>query len=108
MPNPSTEIPELMTKELQSLQPIILKLLDDSELHRGHAGAATGGGHYRLHLVSPLFEQQSRVKRHQMVYNTLAGMMRARQIHALSMELLAPSEQKNITACDTRHSVPDR
>lgn len=64
---------------------------DESALHVGHAGAASGGGHYRVTVVSPLFEGERLVTRHRLVYDALAGEMRE-SIHALALTTLAPSE----------------
>ncbi len=64
---------------------------DESHLHAGHAGAASGGGHYRLRLVSTHFEGLSKVARHRLVYDALHEMMR-QEIHALAMTLLTPGE----------------
>lgn len=74
-----------------SLAPVECHIEDDSALHVGHAGAASGGGHYRLRLVSPLFEGQSRIARHRLVYDCLREMMHT-DIHALAIIALAPSE----------------
>jgi len=64
---------------------------DESHLHAGHAGAASGGGHYRLRLVSARFEGLSKVARHRLVYDALHEMM-PQDIHALAMTLLTPGE----------------
>lgn len=66
-------------------------LEDESALHAGHAGAVSGGGHYRLRLVSSRFEGCSRLTRHRLVYDCLDDMMRF-DIHALAITALAPSE----------------
>ena len=71
--------------------PLDCQLHDESALHAGHAGAASGGGHYRVRLVSARFEGQSRVVRHRLVYDCLRDMMHA-DIHALAVIALAPSE----------------
>lgn len=71
--------------------PLDCQLHDESALHAGHAGAASGGGHYRLRLVSARFEGQSRVVRHRLVYDCLRDMMQD-DIHALAIVALAPSE----------------
>ncbi|MBB5393181.1 MULTISPECIES: BolA family transcriptional regulator [unclassified Herbaspirillum] len=64
---------------------------DESALHAGHAGAASGGGHYRVRLVSDLFEGKNRVNRHRLVYDCLSDLMQ-QEIHALAIVALAPSE----------------
>lgn len=74
-----------------TFSPIECQLTDESHLHRGHAGAATGGGHYRLHIVSARFEGLNRVTRHRLVYDCLSDMMHT-DIHALAIVALAPSE----------------
>jgi BolA protein len=82
---------ERMRERLAALAPAAISIADDSALHAGHAGAASGGGHYTLRLVSPRFEGKSRVERHRLVYDALADLMQ-REIHALAMVLLAPGE----------------
>jgi acid stress-induced BolA-like protein IbaG/YrbA len=49
------------------------------------------GQHFQAVIVSPAFEGQSRVKRHQLVYAALGERMRS-EIHALSMQTLTPGE----------------
>ncbi len=71
--------------------PLDCRLEDESALHAGHAGAASGGGHYRLRLVSSRFEGQNRVTRHRLVYDCLHDLMHT-EIHALAIIALAPSE----------------
>ena len=83
---------EAIRERLAALQPQSLELLDESALHRGHAGARDGGGHYRLTIVSPLFTGQSGIARHRMVYAALGPLMR-REIHALALQAKAPGEQ---------------
>lgn len=73
------------------LAPAECRIDDDSAKHAGHPGAASGGGHYRLHLVSAAFEGKNRVARHRLVYDCLGEMMHT-DIHALAINALAPSE----------------
>lgn len=82
---------ERMRERLHALTPIEISIADESALHAGHAGAASGGGHYRMTIVSAAFTGQPRVKRHRLVYDALADLMQ-REIHALAMTLLAPDE----------------
>ena len=74
-----------------ALAPTLLELADESALHAGHAGAASGGGHYRLRIVSARFEGQRLVMRHRLVYDSVHDMMHT-EIHALAITALAPSE----------------
>lgn len=75
------------------LAPIECEVEDESHLHAGHAGAASGGGHYRLRLVSSRFDGLGKVARHRLVYDCLREMM-TKEIHALAMTLLTPDEAK--------------
>lgn len=76
----------------RTLAATLVEVEDESALHVGHAGAASGGGHYRVKIVSPLFEGKNQVQRHRMVYDVLATEMQ-RTIHALALTTLAPSQQ---------------
>ncbi len=76
---------------MAEFKPLVCDVEDESALHAGHAGAASGGGHYRLRLVSARFEGVSRVGRHRLVYDCLRAMMPT-EIHALALTLLTPSE----------------
>ncbi len=82
---------ERITTLLQDLSPLSCQVEDESALHAGHAGAASGGGHYRLHLVSSRFEGLNRVSRHRLVYDCLGKLMKT-EIHALALTLLTPAE----------------
>ena len=75
----------------QALAPTLLEISDDSHLHAGHAGAASGGGHYSVKIVSERFHGLRLVMRHRLVYDAVADMMRA-EIHALAITALTPSE----------------
>jgi BolA protein len=74
-----------------ALAPSVLELTDESALHAGHAGAASGGSHFRVKIVSPRFEGQRLVMRHRLVYDSVHDMMHT-EIHALAITALAPSE----------------
>ena len=84
--------PERIRAQLSAaLAPSVLELTDESALHAGHAGAASGGGHYRLRIVSARFEGLKLVMRHRLVYDSVHDMMHT-EIHALAITALAPSE----------------
>jgi BolA protein len=74
-----------------ALNPSVLEVGDDSHLHAGHAGAASGGGHYRVKIVSERFAGLRLVMRHRLVYDAVQGMMHL-DIHALAITAIAPSE----------------
>ncbi|MES2682648.1 MAG: BolA family protein [Pseudomonadota bacterium] len=58
---------------------------DDSHLHAGHAGAATGRGHFSVRVVTPAFEGLSPIARHRAVYAAVDALMQT-DIHALAIE----------------------
>ena len=74
-----------------AFSPIECQLEDESALHAGHAGAASGGGHYRVRVVASQFEGQRLIARHRLVYDSVQDMMHT-DIHALAITALAPSE----------------
>jgi BolA protein len=88
-----TDVARSIRERLAALEPEALELVDESAAHAGHAGAAGGGGHYRLRIVSPRFRGHGTLARHRMVYGALGAMMR-REIHALSIQALAPDERE--------------
>lgn len=80
-----------MRERLAALDPQQLAISDDSAQHAGHAGAASGGGHYRLSIVSQRFAGLPTLARHRLVYDALGTMMK-REIHALSIVARTPEE----------------
>ncbi|MGH8506541.1 MAG: BolA family protein [Stenotrophobium sp.] len=74
-----------------AFEPLQLEIIDDSHLHAGHAGAASGHGHYRVRIVSDRFAGQPLVARHRMVYTALGSLMDT-DIHALGIRALTPEE----------------
>jgi len=82
---------DLIRERLQALAPAELDIRDESHLHAGHAGAAAGGGHFRLRIVSSRFASLNRLARHRLVYDRLADLMPS-QIHALAIQALTPEE----------------
>ncbi|MBF0268264.1 MAG: BolA family transcriptional regulator [Alphaproteobacteria bacterium] len=75
-----------------ALSPTHLQVVDESARHAGHAGARPEGEtHYRIVAVCPSFEGQGRAERHRAIYALLDQELR-QGLHALSLELAAPSE----------------
>ena len=68
-----------------------LKIEDESHLHAGHAGAASGGGHFRVEIIAPEFKGLNLVARHRAVYAALNRYI-PKEIHALTIAALAPDE----------------
>ncbi len=82
-------IAEEMNKRLAELSPTALEVIDESELHRGHAGWREGGQtHFRIRMTAPVFAGLSRVERHRLVNRTLGDIVP--RIHALALELSEP------------------
>lgn len=81
---------ELLRQRLAALQPTRLEIRDDSALHAGHAGNR-GGGHYHVLIESSLFCEKSRIMRHRLVYQAVGDLIPT-QIHALSIQAIAPGE----------------
>lgn len=75
----------------QGLDPVHLVVEDESARHAGHAGAAGGGGHFTVLIVSAAFRGQNQVARQRAVYALLGDAMRTK-IHALSLRTLTPEE----------------
>jgi BolA protein len=75
----------------EAFAPLALEVVDDSARHHGHAGAASGAGHFRVVLVSARFRGISKVERHRMVYDALAAELRD-EIHALELAARSPEE----------------
>lgn len=88
---PTADTLELIRQRLGALEPQSLDLADESAAHAGHAGAASGGGHYRLTLVSPRFRGLDVLARHRLVYAALGDLMSTR-IHALRLTTFSPEE----------------
>ncbi len=86
--NTAQKIEQVLRLRLAALD---ITVEDESALHAGHAGAASGGGHYRVRIVSPLFSGKNRVERHRLVYAALADEMGG-AIHALALTTLTPDQ----------------
>ena len=93
-------------RKLQILQPVALNIENESHLHAGHhhnqhlTATATGTGiaesHFKVEIVSPLFDKIPLVKRHGMVHELLAEELRS-AVHALSLSTKTPQEVLDIS-----------
>ena len=81
-------IRERLTRELA---PVSLEIIDESAKHAGHAGAASGGGHFIVHIVADSFRDKTLIQRHRLVYDAVGDIMH-REIHALSIQAKTPDE----------------
>ncbi|WP_299618457.1 BolA family transcriptional regulator [Pelagibius sp.] len=81
-------------KLTEALAPLRLRIVDDSEKHRGHAGYREGGEtHFRVEVVSRDFAGLTRVARQRRVYEILAAELEE-QVHALQLKTLTPEEDR--------------
>ena len=83
---------DIMTERLAALDPTRMELIDDSPKHAGHT--STGGGYFRLEIVSPRFADLATIARHRLVYDALGDLMGG-EIHALSITARTPIEHTN-------------
>ncbi len=90
MADPAT-VERIRERLTRALAPVSIEIEDDSAAHAGHAGARSGGGHYRATIVSEAFSGLTRVARHRLVYDSLHDLMQ-RDIHALALTLVTPAE----------------
>lgn len=80
-----------LRERLAVLEPSLLEIDDDTEKHAGHAGAAAGGRHFRLSIVSGQFSGKPLLARHRLVIEAAGDLMQG-AIHALSINAKAPGE----------------
>ena len=66
---------DLITNKLrEAFTPESLDVTDESHLHEGHAGHRPGGEtHFRVYIVSPVFQGKSRIERHRMINRALSA-----------------------------------
>ena len=84
-------VAERITKKLtEAFSPDGLNVVDESHLHKGHAGHRVGGeSHFRVKIKAAAFRGKSRLAAHRMVYEALADEI-AEGVHALAIEAKAP------------------
>ena len=80
----------LIQKLQKEFSPVLLEVLNESSQHRRNPDGET---HFRVILVSKVFEGMSRVARHQRVQGLL-GDERDQGLHALTLTCLTEAEWK--------------
>ncbi|WP_093065663.1 BolA family transcriptional regulator [Sphingomonas sp. OV641] len=96
MTTPSTgPVEQAITARLAAaLDPTHLQVINESALHRGHAGDdGSGESHFRVVVESAAFAGLNRVARQRLVNQALAELLRD-HVHALAMKTLAPGEPR--------------
>lgn len=84
-------IGETVERKLQAaFHPALLRVIDESNQHHGHAGAhPSGESHFRVVIRAEAFRGLSRVARHRLVNQCLAEELRTR-VHALAIDADGP------------------
>jgi BolA protein len=79
---------EQVRTRLQSLQPSVLEVYDQSALHAGHQPAGNGD-HLHLVICAEIFRNHNTLARHRLIYAALGDLMQG-PIHALSIDARLP------------------
>jgi BolA protein len=93
---PASREERLREKLLARFAPVHLSIEDQSHLHAGHAGAASGQSHYRVKIVAEAFRGISAVARHRLVYAAVADMLQ-NDIHALAIDARPPAAADGVS-----------
>ena len=73
---------------MEKFSPKFLKVIDESEGHRGHSGFIEGQQtHFQIQIASDIFDEMSRIKREREIHKAL-GEEIIRNIHAISIKFL--------------------
>jgi len=78
-------------QRLSVLEPVLCQIEDDSAQHAGHAGAASGAGHYRVTISTQKFNGLKLIERHRLVYDAVGDLMHT-DIHALVITATGTTE----------------
>ena len=87
-------VQKMLAARLSRLSPSSLDIRDDSAQHAGHAGAAGGGRHFSVTIVSEQFLGLTRLARHRAVLDRVGDLI-PYPVHALAIEAYAPDEIRN-------------
>ncbi len=75
----------------EAFQPASLDVVDESHLHKGHAGhRPEGESHFRVRISADAFRGKSRVAAHRMIYDALKAEI-DQGVHALAINASAPA-----------------
>jgi len=94
----TTDRVALIRQRLAALSPVSLAIEDESHLHAGHAGAAGGAGHYRVHIEAACFAGLSPLARHRLVYDRVFDLI-PHVIHALAIHAQPAATADVATPC---------
>ena len=73
-------------KLTEALEPSYLQVINESHLHKGHAGDdGSGESHFSIAIKSCFLDDMAKVQKHQKIYSILSEEMKV--IHALSIRV---------------------
>lgn len=80
-----TRMEKIHSALMASFADAAITVEDESHLHAGHVGAATGRGHFKVRIVSAAFAGLPLLARHRAVYAALDALLQT-DIHALTID----------------------
>ena len=82
----------IYNKLTAALKPGILKVINDTEKHKGHSGYQEGlDTHFKIKIASSKFEGLSHLEKHRLVYSVLKDELQ-KKIHALSITIIEKTD----------------
>ena len=78
----ANRIAAIRSRLTADLEPQLLEITDESDLHAGHAGARDGRGHFHVRIATARFSGLSRLAQHRLVYDALGDLLTT-DIHAV-------------------------
>ena len=79
---------KITEKLVETFSPKFLKVIDESEGHRGHSGFIEGQQtHFQIQIASDIFDEMSRIKREREIHKAL-GEEIIKNVHAISIKFL--------------------
>lgn len=78
--------------KVTSMQTDEIKRLIEAGLPGAEAHVEGDGAHFTATVISALFKDQSRLKKQQLVYDTVRAQLLDGSLHALSIKALTPEE----------------
>jgi len=83
---------QIKQKIEEAIEPTHLEVINQSHLHKGHAGDdGSGESHFKLVVVWSGFSAYSRIERQRYVHRAL-GQNLIQKIHALQLSCLTPEQ----------------
>jgi len=99
----------MVQKLTAALAPNKLSVVDESHLHRGHAGVRDAQGpetHFKVEVISARFADQTRIARQRLIYQLLDDEFK-QGLHALQLVCRTPEEDAKVRA-KSEESAPDK